>query len=184
MNQEMKKSTFVTVLAWIFIVGAGFTTFISVLQNIMINLVFPVEKMNEAFSDPKAQEHIPLLFRFLFSNIRIFFFSFLVISATTFTSAIGLLKRKNWARITFIVIMALGILWNISGIVMQFSMLSSMPIPEGEMPNQFATMMNIMKIFTLVMAIGISVLFGWIIKKLASEKIKAEFIPIIENKNI
>ena len=183
MSQHVEKSKFVTVVAWIFIVGAGFATFISILQNIMINLTFPVENMSEALNDAKAQEHIPSLFRFLFSNIKIVFFSFLVISVTTFTSAIGLLKRKNWARIIFIVIMSLGILWNISGIIMQFSMFSSMPIPEREMPNQFTTMMNIMKIFTLVMAIGISILFGWIIKKLISLKIKAEFIPL-ENINI
>lgn len=183
----MKKSTFVTVLAWIFIVGAGFTTFISILQNIMINLMFPVEKMNEAFNDPTTQEHIPLLFRFLFSNIRIFFFSFLAVSATTFTSAIGLLKRKNWARIIFIVLMSLGILWNIAGVIMQFSMFPSMPIPEeapDQFTTQFTTMITIVKIFTIVMAVGVSILFGWIIKKLASDKIKSEFIPVIENKNI
>jgi len=187
MESLTEKSKFVTVVAWIFIVGAGFATFISILQNIMINLMFPLEKMTEALNDSQAQQHIPSLFRFLFSNIRVFVFSFLVILATTFTSAIGLLKRKNWARIIFIVLMSLGILWNILGVVMQFSMFSFMPIPE-EAPNQFTaqftTIMTIMKIFTIVMAVGISILFGWIIKKLTSDKIKSEFIPLIEDENI
>jgi len=185
MSQLAEKSKFVTVVAWIFIVVAGFATFISILQNIMINLMFPIEKMTEALNEAEAQEHIPFLFRFLFSNIRIFFFGFLVISATTFVSAIGLLKRKNWARIIFIIILSLGILWNISGLFMQHLMFSSMPeLPNQEGVNQFKVMMNIMRVFTLIMAIGISILFGWIIKKFTSQRIKAEFVTTIENKNI
>lgn len=174
MNQQ-KKSTFVNALAWIFIALAGFATLISVLQNVMILLVFPVEKMNETFKD--TQEQIPFFARFMFSNIRLFFFGFLVISATTLVSAIGLLKRKNWGRIFFLSIMGLGICWNIFGLVMQNMMFTSMSgLPHGEIDSQFSTMMIVMKIVTFIFAVGISYLFGWIIYKLCSEKIKTEFI--------
>ncbi|MCK4816308.1 hypothetical protein KA005_11115, partial [bacterium] len=53
------KSTFVTVLAWIFIVLAGFATSISILQNIMIILIFPVEEINQRLSSPDVQENMP-----------------------------------------------------------------------------------------------------------------------------
>jgi hypothetical protein len=58
-------STFVTVVAWIFIVIAGFTTVISVLQNIMLNMIFPIGEINMA---SEALTDLPLVHRVLFSN--------------------------------------------------------------------------------------------------------------------
>ena len=175
MNQINERSKFVTVIAWIFIVGSGFATFVSILQNIIVNLIFPMEMVREAFNDTQAQEHIPSAFRFLFLNIRTFLFGFFVLSAATLTSAIGLLKRKNWARILFIVMMSLGIFLHLGGVVLHFSMFSAMPVPEEGMPDHFMMMVNIMKGFSLGLALGISVLLVWIIKKLVSAKIRAEF---------
>jgi hypothetical protein len=166
----------VTVVAWIFIILAGFAMVISVLQNIMINLMFPVEEMNEAMKEAEA-ENIPAPFRFLFSNVRLFFFGFLVASATTFASAIGLLKRRNWARIVFIVVMSLGIAWMLFGVAMQFTMFpSGAEIPDDEFASRFNLMFNIMRAFMLIMATGFCFLFGWIIRRLISPPIKAEFL--------
>jgi hypothetical protein len=176
MNQDNEKSKFVTVIAWIFIVGSGFATFVSILQNIIVNLIFPTEIIREAFNDATAQEHIPSAFRFLFLNIRTFLFGFFVLSAATLTSAIGLLRRRNWARILFVVMMCLGILLHAGGVALHFSMFSAMPVPEEGMPDHFMIMVNIMKGFSVGLALGMSVLLGWIIKKLVSAKIRAEFM--------
>ena len=172
-----EKSTFVTVMAWIFIVVAGFITLISLLQNIMISVMLPVDEMNQAFNDPQFQEQTPFFFRLMFSNIRLFFLSFLIISGTTFVSAIGLLKRKNWARIIFIMIMCLGIGWNILSLVIHSSMFAAMPdLPPDAMNGEFATMMTIMKVFMFILAMGLSYLCLWIIYKLTAAGIKTEFI--------
>jgi hypothetical protein len=175
---QQKKSTFVNVLAWTFIVLAGFSTLISILQNIMISVLIPIDEMNMAFESAPAREQIPFFARFMFSNIRFFFLSFLIISGTTFVSAIGLLKRKNWGRIIFMSIMGLGICWNIFSLVLQNLMFASFPdFPHGEMSSEFNSMMNVMKVFTFIFAVGISYLFGWIIYQLSSLKIKNEFAP-------
>ena len=171
------KSTFVTVLAWIFIVLAGFAMFISILQNIMITLIFPVEEMNQRLSSHEVQENMPAFANFMFSNIRLFFFGFLVVSCATFISSIGLLKRKNWGRIIFIAIMSLGIAWNIFALVLQQFMMPSMSEMPGPPGSNFGVMMTIMRVFTSLMALGISILFGWIIKSLVSPKIRKEFMP-------
>lgn len=173
------RSSFITVLAWIFIVLAGLTTFISILQNIMITAMFPVEEMNRSFSDPDFQENVPTVFSYVFSNIRVFFFGFFAISCATFISAIGLLKRRNWARIVFIIIMAAGIAWNIFALILQQIMIPEMAEMPGQIGNGFETMMTIMRVFFFVMALGVSVLFGWIIKRLVSLKIRQEFMPEI-----
>lgn len=175
-----KRSDFVTVLAWIFIALTGFATFISLLQNIMISLFFPLDKIPQALQSPEAQEQIPSIFRFLFMNIRLFFLAFLVVSATTLAVAIGLLRRKNWARLAFIGLMALAIFWNLASIVVQQLMFNHFPqIPHAADPafaQNFSRMMTIMKFATAVLALGLSALFGWIIKKLISPGIRAEFL--------
>ena len=170
------RSTFVTVLAWIFIVLAGFSTFISILQNIMITLMFPMEEMQAGLNGPEARENMPAFFYFMFSNIRLFFFGFLVVTSTTLIASIGLLMRKNWARMLFIGVMSLGIVWNIVGVVLQQFMMSSML----DMPNvpgpDFEIFIIVIRVFTFLMALGMSILFGWIIKRLLSPAIKQEFL--------
>lgn len=174
------RSSFVTVLAWIFIVLAGFTTFISVLQNIMINTMFPLDQMRAAKA---AAPGMPPFFDFMFDNIRLFFFAFLVVSAAMCASAIGLLLRRNWARLVFVGILALGIVWNLGGLVLQQLMFDSMmkfPAVAGKSaPPDFEAemrgMMIAMRIFSALFALGFSVLYTWLIKRLISPSIAAEF---------
>lgn len=178
---KTSQSTFVTVLAWIFIALTGFATFISLLQNIMIGFMLPAEEMNAAFSTAKTADEMPAFARFMFSNMRLWFAAFLVIVVALLATSIGLLKRKNWARISFIAFMGLGIAWNVFGLVMQHVMLSTFPlstVPGTEMEAvaaEFQSIKTVMQVFTLAMAVGMSVLFGWIIKRLVSPQIRAEF---------
>ena len=173
------KSKFVTVVAWIFIVLTGFGLFIAILQNIMITMMFPVDEMQKLFNQPEAAEHIPALARFMALHIRLLFLGFLFVTAVTFISSIGLLKRKNWARIFFIVIMVLGIIGNLSAIFLQGAMMPKIPpVPQHPGMPDFQSMFIIMRVFSAMMAIGMSVLLGWIIKKLVSKEIKREFITV------
>ncbi|MDB9822291.1 hypothetical protein OAC89_01145 [Deltaproteobacteria bacterium] len=170
------RATFVTVLSWVFIVLAGFATVISILQNIMITLMFSVGEISQTLNNSEVQGEMPAFANFIFSNIRLFFFGFLVVSCTTFISSIGLLKRKNWGRIIFIVIMSLGIVYNIFALVLQQFMIPSISEMAGPYDSHFGTMMTIMRVFTFLMAVGISILFAWIIKKLVSPTIRREFV--------
>jgi hypothetical protein len=177
-NNIVPQSHFVTILAWIFIVLTAFATFISILQNIMIGWFFPLEKVQQGFSQPDAKEHLPVFMTFMSSHIRIIFISFLALSSTGFASSIGLLKRRNWARIVISILLFLGILLNVVGVFLQQIMLSSIPkIPQQYKSQmlQFESMMEVIKIFTIVTAISLSILFVWIIKKLNKPAIRAEF---------
>jgi MFS family permease len=178
MHQTAEKSNFVTVLAWIFIVLAGFAVCMSIMQNIMFHFMFPAEHMKEVLAGAGTQQDIPVFLSFLFSNFRVFIFAFLVLSIILFICAIGLLKRKNWARIVFIVLMGVGILWNIVSAVLNFIFFSVFPMHEKlkQVDDQFMVMATVMGIFTVVFAVGLSVLFAWIIKKLTSKQVKAEFV--------
>lgn len=173
---QQQRSTFVNVLAWIFIVLSGFATFISIFQNIMILMMFHKDQMSQVIKQAENAQHMSPFANFMFKYVDLIFPLFLIVSAICFVSAIALLKRKNWARIIFIILMSLGIVWNIGGTVLQFTLFNTMPEMAGTgAPPEFAQMMLVMKIAGVIMALGISALFGWIIKKLTSSPIKAEF---------
>lgn len=173
------KSTFVTVMAWIFIVLASFTTLISILQNIMLQVMFAGPDMANAMASANQAQDMPLFARVMANNFRLIFAAFMVLSATTLISAIGLLKRKNWARLLFIVIMGLGIAWNLVVFAMQLFMFPSMPqIPPdapADIQSEFQTISIVMTVVGAIIATSVSLLFGWIIKRLLSPAIASEF---------
>jgi len=178
---EHQRSTFVTALAWVFIVNAGLTTLIAILQNIMIFAFFPMERMNEALQAAPVGQ-IPKGAKFLFTHVEWFFFGFLVVSAITLVSAIGLLKRKDWARILFIVVLSLGIAWSLFSLTMIASGFPlSLAPAEHQPPPEFLVMFNVVRVFTSVMALGFCILLGWIIKKLVSPPIRREFAKGFSN---
>jgi hypothetical protein len=172
------RSTFITVLAWIFIVLGGFATFISLFQAAMITFVFPEAKF---WSDPgpvRGLENLPPIARFMLANVTLFFVTVWTLLLVTFVSAFALLRRKNWARLYFVVLMALGIVWNIGGVSLQFGVLSTFSPPEGTPPEfgrNLEVMHIVMGIANTVFAVVLTGLFAWIIKRLVSPSIRAEF---------
>src|SRR5690349_14229914 len=123
------RSGFVTAVAVVFMVLAGFGTVIALLQNIMIALVFPAEEMRAAMLEAEKARPMPSIARFIFGNFRLFFALFLLVCAATFISSIGLVMRKNWARLAFIALMVLGVVWNLAGAAVPFLMFSSFTPP-------------------------------------------------------
>jgi len=167
------RSAFVTAIAWIFIVLAGFSTLMSILQNIMVALVFPVAEMQEAASQVENLPGVPWFASWMFSHFQLFFLFFLVVSATTLTAAIGLLKRRNWARVLFVTLMAIGIAWNIAGVVLMFFLFWTF---ADMVPGENAGFMfKVMLAFNTFIVAAFVFLFSWIIKRLVSEEIRREF---------
>jgi len=175
---QPSRSTFVSVLAWIFIILAGFSTLISLLQNIVIHTFIPVEQMEKAMIQASARHQISDLAMFIFRHIQLLAGAFFVLSASTLIGAIGLLKRKDWARILFVCFLYLGIAWNIGSVVMQQFMFSSMPIPPNapaDFRAHFETMASVMRVVSILIALGLTVLYAWLIKRLMSDSIREEF---------
>lgn len=171
----VRRSTFVYDLAKIFIILAGLCVFVGIFQVSM----FPKMSL-EVVRD--AHREVGLwspLSAFPFDNLRPLVFANLVMMTAILIAAIGLLKRKNWARIAFIWIMALGILFCWGSLAFPFVFPSFFPpLPENtpaDVQYRFDHTRNSMTAAWAVMAVGLTVLFGWIIKKLVSRDIKAEF---------
>lgn len=177
-TEPVPRSAFVTGLAWTFIGLSGFATLIALMQNAMIFLIFPLDEVRTAMKETDEARAMPAPFRFMFEYMWLMFVFFLVISVATLVSAIGLLKRRNWARLVFIGIMVLGILWNVASFAMPYLMGGWMTMPEHTPPgfaDQFDLMWKIMTVFSVLMGVAFIALFAWIIKRLVSPGIRAEF---------
>jgi hypothetical protein len=173
MGQENKKSTFITVLAWILIVLTGFSTLITIMQNIMVQLMFDKNEFRGGLDSPDEFPDI------IFANFHVFMFLMGLIIIYSFISAIGLLKRKNWARISYVGLFGFGILYMLSMVGYQYVFFDNNSMwrsPMGKIDPVFITM----GIFTLIFTLGMSFLFGWLIKRLTSGKVKQEFIVVMD----
>jgi hypothetical protein len=180
MSAPPVRSTFVTVLAWIFIGIAGFACLISLLQNIMLELVFQPALAQAATQAPPAD--MPAPFAFLTAHIAWFFRAFLLLALFMLTAAIGLLRRKNWARQLFIALMAFAIVYQLGGLAVQWWVFHTMqdvmvspPNAPADFARGMATMMTVMRVFGVLLALGLSSLSGWLIYRLRLPAVRQEF---------
>ena len=167
-----QKSQFVTVLAWIIIALSGFALLISILQNILLNTVFPIEEMEQSMQAGETPDGFP---NFIFQHIRIVFAAIAGVLALHLIGGIGLLKRKNWARILMSALFVVGILYLVSAVVIQFVFIDS--VGAGIPDKEFRIFANVIRIGSLIIALAFVGLNSWLIYKLNSRQIVAEFVP-------
>lgn len=175
MNNNVERSTFVSVVAWIFISLSGFATLIAILQNIIIQTVFTQPEVHQAIQNQPPG--IPPFAAFMFNHMTFFPLFFLIVTSITLIVSIGLLMRKNWARLCFIGIMFFAILWNLVGLVMQVFMFHFMKEQFATGPGMpdMSIVLVAVTVISVIFTIGFSILFGWIARTLMSRKIVVEF---------
>ena len=175
------RSGFISALGWIFVCLAALASFIGVLQNVLLQLVFLPNIQHQLAAQPLPPD-MPASMGWIFTHMAWFFRGFLLLSVITLVAAIGLLQRRDWARRLFIGLMVFAIAYQLLGLLAQWWFLGAMqqtlPMPANA-PAQFAHgMRNFMlavQVMSAIMAAGLSVLFGWIIKRLHSAAIRHEF---------
>jgi hypothetical protein len=180
-SAEKSRSTFVTVVAWIFIVISGFALLMSVMQNVMFFLVFPQDSVfPQDFADSVSGDEwaeLPAVHRFMMTHLGLWFFGFFLVCAFTLLVSVGLLRRKNWARRGFIGLMGLGVAWNLLSLVLMYQTLQSESWSTASDPD-FQLVQNIMFLFTVAFAFAMSGLFAWLAIRLRSPLVRADFVPL------
>jgi len=168
------RSEFVTVLAWIFILLSRLGIVMLTFEFFLFGAVMPhIMEAARSRGDP-----VPA--GFVFDHMQLVLAIVIPIPLATLVISIGLLKRRNWARICFIVLMALNILGSIGGVLLQHYMMSAMPMfPPNNAPPEFRarlqSMMADMQVFGIVFALGFAALYTWIIMRLLSADVRREF---------
>jgi hypothetical protein len=146
----MRRSKFVSVVSWVFIVISGLGTLVAVLQNVIIeSLGAQMGLVFQAGLAPNSS-WLTLL---VVSHLKIYFAILLALAVLALVSSIGLLKRKNWARFVFVGLMVFGIIWNLP------SLFSSLAAPRA----------------SLLFELGLILILGWIAQRLLSSAVATEF---------
>lgn len=182
-RQMQTRSTFVTVVAWIFIVLSSFGTVIGILQNVLLWTVFRTPEVTTALEEAQAASpEMPVIVSTMFQYMPLFFLATLLVTVFTLVSSIGLLRRWNPARLCFIGIMILGALWTLVGMVFQFYAFSEMRTQMAEWSSEIdeafvdmSAFTNGMMVVQVVFSLAFVALFLWIAKRLLSPQIAAEF---------
>lgn len=176
-----RRSTFVNVVGWIFLVFSAFGFLIGVLQNIMLHTIFPRDAFTQIASHPQHPE-LPAFSMWMIQNMPLMFALVLVMALVHLVASIGLLRRWNWARLLFIGLMAFGIVSNLGGLVFQGLMMAQMheqfAAIQAARPDHMPDLgwfMVAIGVFSLVMALAFATLYAWIIKRLMSPAVVAEF---------
>ena len=96
----------------------------------------------------------------------------LALSIFTLFVSVGLLRRSRWARPTFIVLMALGLLGHLFTLGVDRPRSATFPT-EG--PASYLRMLWFIRFLDIAYPIAACVLFAWIIIKLSSKAVRDEF---------
>src|SRR5262245_44225959 len=159
-TERKPQSTFVTVVAWIFIVLSGFSTLVTAFQSVFVMLMFRAALGSSAEKDV-AMNGQPLFVRFMLLHPYVWFLACFVVSATTLVASIGVLRRRNWARLTLVGLLTAGIAWTLFSFPTAYWFLSKQPLSRD---TQFRTMVYVMMAFTSALGFAIAALFAWLVK--------------------
>jgi hypothetical protein len=168
------RSLFVTATAWVFIILAAVASASALVQNAAVASLMPGMPPNHS---------LPLLTGILIGYLPWVVGFGLVVSLSTLASAVGLLLRLDWARRSFIGLMAFTIFANLLGLWLQqevlqsvvSSTLSSAAIPERALGvfGGFVTAARVMAVMMTLVGCGF---LGWIIRRLMSATVRQEFV--------
>ena len=168
------RSLFVTAIAWVFIVLAVLASLSALLQNAAVASLMPWWR--------GAAGHLPLLTGLLIGYLPWVVGTGLMMSLATLASAIGLLMRLEWARRSFIMLLAVAIVVNLLGVWLQqevmqsvvSSTLSGVAIPQQAL-GVFGGFVTAARVMAVLMTLVGCVLLGWIIGRLMSASVRQEF---------
>lgn len=169
------RSTFVTVLAAVFLMMSGSSAAMGLLQIVMVYFMFPNEVFRQAATDP----NIPPAAAFLFQYLRVFFLFFFIVSLAMLAASIGLLQRREWGRKLFIAMMCLSVAWDIAGAAFMIAFVSNMAEMTAGASADKAQQIRVMQYGIIGFGTAFSAIFLalhlWIILRLSRESVRAEF---------
>jgi len=163
------RSNFVDVLAWALLVGNVLGVVIALLQLALVGAVTP-----EMLMTPPLDAFPPGALGLL----RGFAIFFLILSVVMTYAAYALLRRHEWARRLHVVVFALSIAWGVLWIALfafGFDMSALAPSDVGAHIPELQAAMKAVRLVVLIATMALCVLFAWLIKRLRSPEVKAEF---------
>ena len=173
------RSSFISGLAWTCIACAALGALIVGAQLVAVSTVFPAEEMRAVLRELEKSLPLPAFVGYAFDHLRALLDVLLALCLVTLIASLGLLARRDWARVAFILLSLLTALWNLAGAVAPLFFLFE-PLPFiGSLPPELRGGFEIMIRTGLWASIGMGLVFAglfvWLAKRLAADDIRREF---------
>lgn len=201
----VKRSIFVTVIAWIFIGLSTVITLALLLESLLLPRIF-LPMLHQQMKAMPLPADLPPIAIWLFGHAMELCYGLLLIALLHLVAAISLLRRKDWGRRLFLGMLGFDVLYQLAAAAMQWWVVSPMqhamlrmqfgpgahalysvnlsPQMQAAQAAQMAqlmpmmdSMMAVTRVFGVISAVVFIVLFGWIIRHLCSKPVRREFTP-------
>jgi hypothetical protein len=166
------RSTLVNVIAWFGIATGACATPVAVIQTLMLGTLAP---QLQAALESQEMAQMPAPVRLAFENFELVFQVFLAAAVATLVFSIGLLKRKNWGRLGVIALLGVAIVQQLLLFWVQMSMGTALSVPGGEGLPELQAAMLLMQVVGGVLTVVQVGVCAWLIWKLQTPAIRAEF---------
>jgi len=172
---ESEASRFISVISGILIVVAVAAMLMATLQYELIQTRVSFEDIQLYLDSPRGQR-LPDIVRFYHNNLLLMAQVALFVSAFTLFNAVGLLKRKNWARLYFMLFFLAGIAWCVGGMLMYEAMVpDALQVGGSLRESTSVVILHIFRVVSYAVSSGFIILFLWLIRKLSLSEIRKEF---------
>lgn len=164
------QSAFVTVLAWVMIAFGVFGVLMALLQSVLVNMLLPM--FESAIPLAGAAGALPLAF------LRFAMLAALAFSVLMTYGAYALLKRRNWARILYIVMFIVSAVLHAvaaAALGLGFSLIELPAAGTGWMSPEIQSALRAMAITLAILMLAMAAGYVWLVHRLLSPAIAAEF---------
>lgn len=175
---QRPKTYFEDVIGWVFLIMGGY----QVLKGVFDLIISDMSELYDLLADPDFMAFISVFpfMDYIIENIVLIMNLLLLYNLAMVVCSIGLLKRWNWARMGFIVVMSISILQSLLGFIyIHVGYPYAVTFIEDNMESGDVTLFKnillgvvIFLDFICLVFIG---LYAWIAYRLGTEKIKARF---------
>jgi hypothetical protein len=148
------------------------------LQLVLMLTVLPPADYLAIATDMQNTQALPSFLIFIVEHMVAWTLLILLLSMLTLSASIGLLRRRNWARVVFVVMMWLSVAANLAGAAAPFvlrpmvdSALQGFPV---ELRGELQSMMVMMTWASVGIAVVFAALFAWCAVRLMSEPVRRE----------
>jgi hypothetical protein len=164
------RSPFIDGLAWTTLIVSVFAIPLSLLL-LMASSAQNVDA-REVLSQRGLDVVLPDSVLFIFKHLKTISWVILLLSVFSVLSSLALLKRRNWARIAFVAMLALDIVANMVGVIYAL-FAPSASVSAAQMQAEW--MIRLATGLNAILVVGLSIAMAWMVKRLMSGPIRREF---------
>jgi len=170
----------VTVIGVLFLSLAGMWLLGILFQGAFFAFLGAMRPGGVTLGDVSADANVPVSIRFMIQYAKFFWILNIAAALGVALGSIGLLRRRNWARIAFVLLAVLGLIYSLVSVAASLLMI---PYMRAQMGNLAA--LDVGPLFSTVATVAFSILvvkslflagfFFWMLRKLTRPAIRAEF---------